>query len=308
VDLQGNSESASRYETIDGVQNVDSEQDGKFYTISPALAVQVVPKLSFGAAFNIWPDIHDNGWYQDIDVRGSGRVVSGNRIVPFVSNGSIDDDYDIKGFNMTFGVLWDINPMFSLGGVFRTPFTATATRRHRSKLTVTLLDGSPPVTTRDSFEEDLDLDFPMSYGIGLAARLSDRLTIDLDVSRVHWSDFELEKSKRDTLLVDNGAPSGKGRAVLNGESDDTTSVRLGGEYLWIRPKYIIPFRAGVFYDPEPGDNGTDDFYGGSLGTGIAYKQFLFDMAYEFRTGEIESEATDTTVYQHNVLASIILHF
>jgi long-chain fatty acid transport protein len=312
VDLQGNSDVTSRFETIDepinGIQQVSSDQDGQLFTISPALAVQIIPTLSFGAAFNIWPDTSDNGWDQNVSVQGRGRVASGNRIVPFVSNGKINEDYDFKGFNVTFGVLWDINQMFSLGGVFRTPFTAKVNRSHDSSLTVTLQDGSPPVTTADSFSENLDMDFPISYGIGLAARLSDRLTLDLDVSRIHWSDFKLEKSKRDTLLVDNGAPSGKGQAVLNGESDDTTSVRLGAEYLWIRPKFIIPARAGVFYDPEPGDNGTDDFFGGSLGTGIAYKQFLFDMAYEFRTGKVESEATDTTVYQHNVLASVIYHF
>ena len=308
VDLQGNSDVTSRFATIDGTQSVSSDQDGQLFTISPALAVQITPTLSLGAAFNIWPDIYDNGWDQDVSVNGKGRLASGNRIVPFVSTGKIKEDYDFKGFNMTFGVLWDINQMFSLGGVFRTPFTAKVSHSHDSSLTVTLQDGSPPVTTSDSFSENLDMDFPISYGIGLAARLSDRLTLDLDVSRILWSDFKLEQSKRDTLMIDNGAPSGKGRAVLNGEGDDTTSVRLGAEYLWIGPKFIIPARAGVFYDPEPGDNGTDDFFGGSLGTGIAYKQFLFDMAYEFRTGKIESEATDTTVYQHNVLASMIFHF
>jgi long-subunit fatty acid transport protein len=230
------------------------------------------------------------------------------QIVPFVSTGRIKEDYDFEGFNMTFGLLWDINQIFSLGAVFRTPFTADVTRSHKSSLTVTLQNGSDPVTTADRFDENLDMEFPMSYGIGLAVRLSDRLTFDLDVSRIHWSDFKLENSKRDTLLVENGAPSGKGRAVLNGEGDDTTSVRLGAEYLWIRPKFIIPGRAGVFYDPEPGDNGTDHFFGFSLGSGIAVKQFLFDMAYEFRTGKVDSEATDTTVRQHKILGSVIYHF
>lgn len=307
-DLKAETDVTSRFETIDGIQQVDSRQSGGLFTISPALAVQVTPKFSLGAAFNIWPDIFDNGWDQRVYVDGSGLIASGNRIVPFTSNGRIDEDYDFEGFNVTLGLLWEINQMFSLGGVLRTPFTADVTRRHNSTLTVQLQDGSEPVTTKDRFRENLDMDFPISYGIGLAAHLSDRLTIDLDVSRIHWSDFKLEKSKKDTLLVENGAPSGKGLAVLDGEGDDTTSVRLGAEYLWVRPKFVIPGRAGIFYDPEPGDNGTDHFFGFSLGSGIAVNKFLFDMAYEFRTGEIESEATDTTVRQHKLLGSIIYHF
>jgi len=307
-DLQAKTDVTSQFLTVEGIQQVDSRQEGGLFTISPALAVQITPTFSLGAAFNIWPDIFDNGWDQKVSVSGTGRVASGNQIVPFVSSGRIKEEYGFEGFNVTLGFLWHINRIFSLGGVFRTPFTADVTRDHKSSLTVTLQNGSEPVTTTDSFREHLDMDIPMSYGIGLAARISDRLTLDLDVSRINWSDFKLENSQQDTLLVENGAPSGKGRAVLNGEGDDTTSVRLGAEYLWIRPKFTIPGRAGVFYDPEPGDNGTDNFFGFSLGTGIAIKQFLFDISYEFRTGTVDSEATDTTVRQNKILGSIIYHF
>jgi hypothetical protein len=120
------------------------------------------------------------------------------------------------------------------------------------------------------------------------------------------------------LLVENGAPSGKGSAVLNGQGQDTTSMRLGAEYLWIQPpllrnwfaggRVIMPIRAGLFYDPEPGDGGMDHFFGFSVGTGIAVGRFVLDMAYMLRTGVVDSEATDTTVSLHNFLTSIIYHF
>jgi long-subunit fatty acid transport protein len=308
-DLKGASDVTASFATIDGLQQVRSRQDGGLFTISPAAAVQITPTFSVGAAFNIWPDLFGNGWEQKVTVRGEGFVSSGPNAVPFVSNGRIDEDFDFEGFNVTVGFLWTLNRIFTLGGVFRSPFTGKVRRQHTSSLTVTLLDGSPPVTSALRFSETLDLDMPLSYGLGLAARLSDRLTLSLDVSRVHWSDFQLEESTRDNvLLVENGAPSGKGGAVLRGEADDTTSVRLGAEYLWIRPTTIIPFRAGCFYDPEPGDGGTDHFLGFSLGTGMTVKQFVFDVAYTFRAGTVASEATDTTVYQHTVLASLIYHF
>jgi hypothetical protein len=135
------------------------------------------------------------------------------------------------------------------------------------------------------------------------------LLLSLDVTRVHWADFSLEESTRDdTLLIDNGAPAGKGRAVLSGRGQNTVSVRLGAEYLWSGLKVLMPLRAGFFYDPEPGDGGRDDFFGFTLGSGIAIKGFLFDVAYIFRTGTIQSAATDTTVYQHTFLASMMYHF
>lgn len=282
------------------------------YTLTPAIAIQLTPTLSLGAAFNIWSDLLlDDGWDQIVAVQASGRVVSGNRIVPFVSSGRIEEDYGFNGFNVTVGFLWQITSIFSLGGVFRSPFTADVTHRHTSSLQVTLLDEpSPPsVTTRVSFRESLEMDLPMSYGLGLSARLSDRWTVSLDVSRIHWSQLRLEESQQDdVLLVENGAPAGKGRAILNGDADDTTSIRLGVEYLWIRPSSVIPFRGGVFYDPEPGAGSPDTFVGFSLGTGIGIKQVLFDLAYEFRAGTVKSEATDTSVRQHRILASVIYHF
>ena len=308
-DLRGATDVASRFDTIDGTQQVRSRQEGGLFTISPAFAVQITPTFSAGVAFNIWPDIFGNGWDQDVTVRSEGRLGIGNSLVPFVSQGRIKEEFRFQGFNATVGFLWAINRMFTLGGVLRTPFNADVTRKHTSSLTVTLQDGSPPVSSQLSFHEKLDMDMPLSYGLGVSARLSDLLTLSLDVSRVHWSDFQLEESTRDdVLLVENGAPSGKGQAVLNGEGDDTTSVRLGGEYLWIRSQTVIPFRAGVFYDPEPGADGLDHFFGFSLGSGLAVGRFLFDMAYIFRAGTVKSEATDTTVYQHTFLASVIVHF
>jgi long-subunit fatty acid transport protein len=311
-DLQGDTDVASRFLTLEGIQRVSAQQEGALYTLSPAVAVQLTPALSVGAAFNIWSDfLLNDGWEQTVTVQGEGRVVSGNKVVPFVSSGHIKEDYTFDGFNVTVGFLWRMTPVFSLGGVFRSPFTADITRRHNSSLTVTLLDEPGPrsVPAGIGFRESLEMDLPMSYGMGLSARLSDRWTLSLDVSRIHWSQFQLEESQQDdVLLVENGAPAGKGRAVLNGEADDTTSVRLGAEYLWIRPSMVIPFRAGVFYDPEPGMGNPDTFFGFSLGTGIGIKQVLFDLAYEFRAGTVKSEATDTSVRQHRILASVIYHF
>lgn len=318
-DLQGATDVASRFATIDGVQRVHSRQEGGLWTLSPALAVQITPSFSVGAAVNVWPNFLGNGWQQKVAVQGEGFLGSGQSIVAFTSQGRIQEAFDFEGVNVTAGFLWTINDMFSLGGVLRSPFTARVRHTHTSSLTVRLQDGSPPVSSALSFRETLDMDMPLSYGLGLAARLSDRWLLSLDVARLHWSDFRLETSNRArVLLVENGAPSGKGQAVLQGVADDTTSVRLGAEYLWIRPQFlagwfggarvVVPVRAGLFYDPEPGAGRPDNFFGLSLGTGLAAGRVIVDLAYTLRAGTVESTATQTTVYQHGLLASVIYHF
>lgn len=306
-DLQGEADVASRFATLNGIQRVRSRQQGSLFTISPAVAVEVTPTLAVGVAFNIWPDIFDNGWEQNVRVEGQGSIAGGNRIAPFTSTGRIREEFRFEGFNVTVGFLWEISSVVSLGGVFRNPFTASVTRTHASSLSVTLQDGSAPVTTSQRFRETLDMDVPMAYGLGVSLHASERLRLALDVSRIHWSDFRLQASAREgVLLVENGAPSGKGQAVLQGQADDTTAVRLGAQYLW--PRLQVAARAGLFYDPEPGAEGIDDFYGVSLGGGITLGRLVCDLAYTFRTGTVQSEATDTTVYQHEVLASVIYHF
>jgi long-subunit fatty acid transport protein len=306
-DLKGEADVASLYTTVTGVQRVQSQQEGGLFTISPAVAVEITPNLAVGVAFNVWPDFLNNGWKQDVVVEGEGRVVKGNSIVPFVSAGHIHEDFAFKGFNVTAGFLWEISSRISLGGVFRSPFTAKVTRTHSSSLTVALRDGSAPVTSTLRFRESLDMNMPMVYGLGVSVRATDGLRLSLDVSRIHWSDFRLEASKQErVLLVENGAPSGKGQAVLRGQSNDTTAVRLGAQYLWLKPQ--VAARAGMFYDPEPGAHGTDNFFGVSLGAGLTIARTVFDLAYTFRTGTIQSTATDTSVFHHELLASLIYHF
>jgi len=78
---------------------------------------------------------------------------------------------------------------------------------------------------------------------------------------------------------------------------------------------VIPVRGGVFYDPESKQGDPEDFYGISLGSGVAYKKFLFDVAYEFRWADnvdgdrlINTGDTEIDVRQHSIPTSVIIHF
>ena len=148
---------------------------------------------------------------------------------------------------------------------------------------------------------------PLSYGLGLAARVSDSLSYALDVYRTHWSSFILTDGQGNSFSPIDGRPESQSNV------DDTTQVRFGVEYLFIGRSTIVPVRAGFFYDPEPSQNSVKDFYGVAVGSGIAYETFILDVAYQFRWGtNVDTGNLITTsradITQHLALASMIYHF
>jgi hypothetical protein len=93
-------------------------------------------------------------------------------------------------------------------------------------------------------------------------------------------------------------------------------VRVGAEYLFISPNsdYVIPLRGGVFYDPAPAAGTPDDFYGFSLGSGIAKGRYVFDIAFQCRFGKDVSESTiqylsfSQDAQEYMIYSSLIVHF
>ena len=288
-----------------GQLNDDFDQDGYLGAIGLAYALDLTSWLSLGASLNIWTDKFGirNGW-------DAKRVTQTTLVSPFVTqfSSTFEDEYEnFKGFNWNFGLLWNINRYLTLGGVFKTAFKGdldhTFTQINR--------DASGNITSTVEIEERAHLKLPKSYGAGLSCRFSDQFTMDLDVYRTDWSEYKIEDGAGNKFSAVDGLPKNESNV------DDTTQVRLGAEYLFLLPEkqLVIPLRGGVFYDPEPKDGKPKKFYGISVGSGIGYKQFIFDMAYQFRwannvDGEnlITTGDTEVDVRQHSVLASVILHF
>lgn len=294
---------------LDVIQMKDFDQDGSIGALGLAGAVEITPRLSFGATVNIWTGelLWDNGWTENFSEQARGTLGG----VPVTIETDIVDDYsDFRGLNANLGLLWNMSEHFTLGAVVKTPFEATVDHQFRFTQTTTL--GAPvdtTVTTRQNLVEEVELEMPLSLGMGLAWRVSDALSVDLDVYWTQWSEFFLKDSRGNKFSPIDGRPKD--------ESDvkDTTQVRIGGEYLFIFPdkQVVIPVRAGLFYDPEPADGEVKDFFGISVGSGIAYKRLVFDWAYVLRWGSdvdtgnlIPNSEADIT--QHTVLASFIFHF
>lgn len=285
---------------------IDFKQEGGLWTLSPAFAIQVTPKFSFGMTFNVWENVFgDNGWTAKYDSAPSGTVNN----IPVEMKIQSSDEFDFSGQNMHFGFLWNIGERLTLGGVYKMPFTADV-KRGSSFYESQTFPAMPAFNSesRTDTAENLELDMPDSYGLGFAVRVSDNFTMDLDLYRTEWGRFTLRDSAGNETSPVTGKPKG------DTDIKPTHQVRLGGEYLFIFPKTIIPLRAGIFYDPEPSEGNPEDYYGASIGSGFMWKKIVLDAAYQYRFGnDVEGDVigvpnTSADVNQHLVLVSAIYHF
>ena len=241
-------------------QSFKHKQEGGISALSPALAVQVLPHLSLGITLNIWTDqlFWDNGLDIHVHEKGKGDING----IPVKTTGSVNDEYSsFRGFNGNLGFLWNVNSIVTVGGVLKAPFTARMRHHYRSRLKTSYTRLELTKVDNEKYSEDVKLSMPMSYGLGLAFRLSDAATASLDIERTEYSKFFLEDGDGNDTSPTSGIPR------KDSHVHDTLQVRTGFEYLVFREKTVIPLRAGLFYDPQPSEKHPDDFFGFSLGTG-----------------------------------------
>lgn len=299
--------------------SIDFEQSGAYRALSPALAVQVTPYVSLGITLNLWDKLpFENRWKIKYRSRGGGTFAA----IPFGVKTRIDEEYEADGFkidltspghwqncNFHLGLMYEVNQMLTIGAVYKSGFENQVRHSYHFQSSI-VFPTAPAANTHNDlqFIEDVKINMPASYGLGFALRVSDAQTFDLDVYHTEWKDFFL----RDGSGNEMNPITGKSRS--ESDTKNTTQVRIGGEYLFILDRYVIPLRAGLFYDPEPAEAGPDDFYGLSLGTGITYKNFVYDIAYQYRFGRdvrsvVVGNADSTQdVDQHTVYMSLIYHF
>jgi long-subunit fatty acid transport protein len=285
----------------------DFNQTGALKAFAPAIAVQLTPRLSVGATFNFWTDNlgYNNGWQNVRKVTGKGFALlpNGKLVQSRYQSITKEKNENFEAFNMNLGFLWQVNKVITIGGVFKTPFIADADRHTYSSSTAYTLGQSPPRPNHLSDNEHIRLKFPKSYGLGIAFRLSDALTVDVDVYRTEWSEFYVRAAGAKTNIA--GDPWG------TSHPGDTTQVRAGGEYLFILERTLVPVRFGLFYDPEPSTGHPKDYYGVSAGTGIMLGNVVLDCCYIYRWADgVKSEVPNATRddQQHTFLASMIVHF
>lgn len=290
-------------------QKVDFQQEGSLYAFSPAMAIECIPGVYVGLTYNVWSDA----------ITGKGRWKSKSEnsfSEPPLPNmyKTISDYKDFQGKNWTLGFLWKITQQLQLGGVYKAPFEARVKNEYQF-LYIQGTKNFPPLMK----ETECRIDFPAAYGVGLSYKLGNAWTLAGDVTLTEWQDYIISDNsgKIGPFQTDDGDVPHK---------DTTCTVRLGAEYAYVLDKsgIVLPFRAGVFYDPEPSVNAPQDFYGLSLGCGVADKRLALDFAYQFRTGTPVNalelglypeqtlngwqKSNEGKIQEHFLLCSLIFYF
>lgn len=285
-------------------QNVDANQQGSLSALGLSYCVEILQNLSVGATFNYWGDglLNNNQWEQTTTRNIAGSIDG----IPIIGESYSKDTNDFSGINFNLGVLWNLSGKWTVGAVLKTPFTAEL--KHSRYFYTSIQYPGFDETQEDSFTGDEKLEMPLSYGIGVAYRMSDSFSISADVYRTEWSNYIHEDTNGNRTSPITGKPESQS------DIDATHQVRLGAEYLFIKSNYVIPLRGGVFYDPAPAKGGPDNYYGLSLGSGIAYGKYIFDIACQYRfgkdVGQSISESINVTqdVSEVTIYSSFIIHF
>ncbi|RLC20959.1 MAG: hypothetical protein DRI57_03525 [Deltaproteobacteria bacterium] len=294
----------------------DHDLEGSLSAVGIAYCIRFNPQFSFGCTLNIWDDgASQNEWenrYASANVKTAG---DGSYI--HTSDSYSLDRYSFSGLNANFGLLWKVNWRLSIGAVLKLPFKADLRHEHASYSVSQYSDSSEPTVEPLFYAADETMDMPMSCGIGFAYRFSDVASASLDIYRTEWDDFILTNSNgKQESPITRQSPA-------DSDVDPTHQIRMGAEYLFISPKsnYLIPVRGGIFYDPAPAEGNPDDFFGFSIGSGIAYINrkkdkplFSFDIAYQCRFGNnvgasfLKGWGFSQDVREHTVYSSVIIYF
>ncbi|MGA1824747.1 MAG: choice-of-anchor U domain-containing protein [bacterium] len=327
---------SSDNEYLDMEYQASYEQSGGLRALSPALAVTVMPRLTFGLTVNIWSNkLFTNEWIDTYHIDGAGEI--GEDPQQVITHADVLEKYRFSGLNCNIGLLWDIGEFFSLGAVYKTHFTG--------KLDHTMLyyrrEEYPEKTSAPQYSYDLrndreKLSMPSSYGIGFAFHPLDVLVIDLDIYRTEWGEYEIITADGERI----NPITGYNRSEITVQP--THQVRIGAEYVYATGKCLIPtIRGGIFYDPEPAPNHPEDFYGVSFGLGITVRErnkdpygewdgkgrrnilrkqpkerkdiMSIDVAYQYRWGKkiegetIKGENSPAEIDHHLVYISVIYY-
>lgn len=276
--------------------------------LTPAISGQIMPKLSLGVAVNFYTDeFFDNyAWKETTKITYGGDRGG----IDFTGTDIIEATYkNFQGVNAAIGILWDVwereDKRLTFGAVYKTPYTAGMDRIIETKSKH--IERDTVYTANQRSRKHFETIFPMSFGAGLGFRCNDALSFSSDVTWTDWSEWKQadENGVKATPLGD---------FLTNKSANDTYSIKCGSEYLIFGKKVIVPVRGGIFYDPRPSLRDPTDVYGFSVGSGITFKRFSIDGAYQFRwANNVEGEdlglsGTNYDLKEHLFLTSVIVYF
>jgi long-subunit fatty acid transport protein len=244
-------------------------QSGQVSVWSAAVAYDFSPRFLVGFSWNLWRgswDFHSNSDESLLPLPN-----------PQAESTLLRERDGLRGSNWTLGVLWR-SEWVNVGAVYRSPFTA----RFESRMEATT--NVQPNGLTPEFSARYEVDWPETFGAGLACRPRQQWLLALDWTRTRWS--------RATFRPNGGSLDGLNffdlRAGGETRTPDAESLRFGTEYLLFTRDSVLPLRAGLFREPQPtADPVSGDrriLRGFTLGLGWKVRSLSLDVAYKYSRG------------------------
>jgi long-subunit fatty acid transport protein len=266
--------------------------------------VRLARALSLGVAVERWTGSARTTW-QDREAAETSVATS---------DGEATQEY--RGFGVRLGALVQVSKRLRLAAVGRLPFKMNDEQTSSWHL------------ARDPWTRQLDLrrsgqiDWPATFGFGVATRPVDRLDVALDVIVGQWSKGvytnSYDSTATTTYLGDPHGPQsvhltgdtrllwptpvGAAGAAANERQADTFQVRLGTEYrLRVSRAISLPLRAGGVFDRQltrEADAKPVRGIGATAGLGLAAPHFSLDVAWVLGTSKVGVDGASEKLPSH----------
>ncbi len=283
------------------------ESHGGFDVVALGAGLQVSRRLRAGLAANRWL----NGYAYTLDRQGGRPSRQTTR-------------FGFGGWNLNAGLIWSPTEAVNLGAVYKTAFTAAVElSRDRADFPFPSAPVEPagvPVSTNQYRRDDVRLDFPSAFGVGVSWRPGAPITISADYTRTRWSTGRIHNY---FTLPPSGVPSPPDDrfdelpypSLLSGQAQrDSEQFRVGIEHVlflgglkWpLRAGYLLDRQLFLTFDEESGSVDKTPLYQGfTAGTGVSVGRVLIDVAYLQEFGnyrEVDVESTDRVPRRNDVRA------
>ncbi|MBN1272172.1 MAG: outer membrane protein transport protein [Candidatus Aminicenantes bacterium] len=279
------------------------ESSGGYNSLSFSLASKLADFFYLGFNINYWTGsvTTDYGWGYD-----GNHYWYGNPFYFETLDYTDNRKYSVSGISFDAGLLLKFD-MVSLGFVYKSKFTPSLDYTYDIEQeesygyipgTVYILSGSAGGTEKAS------ITWPYSLGGGIAFRPVSALTITADFFYTAWSGGLIDWE--DTSWTDTGYPVD--------EPQNSYQIRGGMEYLIVFEGGALPLRFGGFLDKQiflDIDDEPLNFIGLTFGTGLVFKNFVWDVAGVFRLGSYKSSdyrADNNKFTSWNVVSSLSFRF